>query len=65
MILYKNNNNVNQQERLDSIRFWLSRTTEEFDEWCYDGEELIIILRGKVIERYDNKLIDEILRMYS
>ena len=61
MILYKNDE-MNQQKRLDSIQFWLSRTTEEFDEWFYDGEELIIIFRGKVIERYDNKSIDEILK---
>ena len=61
MILYKNDE-MNQQERLDSIWFWLSRTTEEFDDWFYDGEELIIIFRGKVIERYDNKSIDEILK---
>jgi hypothetical protein len=56
---------MNQQERLDSIQFWLSRTTEEFDEWYYDGEELIIRLRGEVFERYDNKTIDEILGMIS
>ena len=61
MILYKNDE-MNQQERLDSIQFWISRTTEEFDEWFYDGEELIIIFRGKVIERYDNRSIDEILK---
>jgi hypothetical protein len=53
---------MNQQERVDSIQHWLSRTTEEFDDWQYDGEELIIILRGKIIERYDNESLKIILQ---
>jgi hypothetical protein len=53
---------LQKQERLDSIQFWLSRTTEDFDEWYYDGEELIIILRGKVIEQYDNESLKIILQ---
>lgn len=43
------------QKRLDAIQFWLSRTTESFDDWEYDGKELVIFLNGKAIERYPNK----------
>lgn len=53
---------MNQQEILDLIRFWLSKTTEEFDDWYYGGVELIIILKGKVIERYDNESLKIILQ---
>lgn len=56
------NDVIQAQLRLDAIQSWLPRTTEEFDDWYYDVEELIIILKGRVIERYDNKTIDEILR---
>ena len=53
---------IQEQSRLDEIQYWVSRTTEDFDEWYYDGEELIIILRGKVIERYDNESLKIILQ---
>lgn len=53
---------MDQQEKLDLIQYWLSQTTEEFDDWYYDGEELIIILRGKIIERYDNESLKIILQ---
>lgn len=53
---------MDQQAKLDLIQYWLSRTTEEFDDWHYDGEELIIILKGKVIERYDNESLKIILQ---
>lgn len=53
------------QSKLDAIQFWLSRTTEEFDEWYYDGEELVITLRGEEIECYDNETIDDFLRIIN
>jgi len=48
-----------EQAKLDLIQYWLSRTTEEFDEWYYDGKELVIILKEKVLERYDNEAIND------
>jgi len=42
---------VNQRE-LDIIQSWLSDTTESFDEWDFNGEELIILYKGTIIERY-------------
>lgn len=52
---------MEEQTRLDKIHYWLSRTTEQFDDWWYDGQELVIILKGKEIERYNNKVIDNFL----
>lgn len=40
------------QRQLDIIQSWLSDTTEPFDDWDYDGDELVILLRGNIIERY-------------
>jgi uncharacterized protein YacL (UPF0231 family) len=58
--------NVNKEQRkLDRIQSWLARTTEEFDDWDYNGEELIIILRDKIIERYNNLDIKEILEEFQ
>lgn len=50
------------QRRLDLIQFWLSRTTENFDDWDYDGIELIICFNDNVIERYDNEALKTILQ---
>ena len=54
---------MQEQVRLDAIQYWLARSTEKFDEWYYDGEELVIILRGKETECYDNEAIDDFLRI--
>jgi hypothetical protein len=56
---------IHEQTKLDSIQFWLARSTEDFDGWHYDGEELVIILREKEIERYDNEVINDFLRNNS
>lgn len=56
---------MQEQAKIDAIQYWLSRTTEEFDEWYYDGEKLVIVLRGKEIELYDNEAIDNFLRINS
>ena len=38
------------QNRLNKIQFFLSRTTEAFDDWEYNGDELFVILKNKIIE---------------
>lgn len=43
-----------EQRKLDLVQKWLAETTEPFDDWDYDGEELIILFEGKIIERYTN-----------
>jgi hypothetical protein len=47
------------QWKLDKIQFWLARTTEPFDDWEYDGNELAIFLNEELIEVYDNETIEE------
>jgi hypothetical protein len=53
------------QRRLDLIQFWLSRTTESFDDWDYDGTELIICYNDDVIERYNNETLKTILNEFN
>lgn len=53
---------MNNQEILNKISFWLARTTEYFDEWNWDGRELLIYLKGKVIERYSYRDVIEFLK---
>lgn len=43
---------LEEQRKLDLIQKWLSETTEPFNDWDYDGEELIILFKGIIIERY-------------
>lgn len=50
-----------EQTRLDLIQNWLKRTTEEFDDWDYDGTELVIILNNQTIERYSRSDIKEFI----
>jgi len=40
------------QKQLDLITRFLHFTTEPFDEWDWDGIELLIFLKRKIIERY-------------
>lgn len=54
-------NVVEEQRKIDMIQSWLSKTTEAFDDWNYDGNELIIILNNKVIERYSKSDIKEFI----
>ncbi len=44
------NSLVEMQRQLDVIQSWLFETTEPFDDWDYDGEELVILLKGNIIE---------------
>jgi len=53
---------MSNQELLDKISFWLTRTTEYFDEWDCDGDELLIFLKGKIIERYSYRDMMEFLK---
>lgn len=53
---------MSNQELLDKISFWFARTTECFDEWDWDGIELLIYLQGKIIERYSYRDIMEFLK---
>ena len=43
---------MDMQEQLDSIERFLHYTTEPFDDWEWDGEELSIWLSDERIERY-------------
>ncbi|MBN2571837.1 MAG: hypothetical protein JXA68_06885 [Ignavibacteriales bacterium] len=43
---------LDKQRELDIIQYWLSDTAEPFDDWDYNGEELVLLLKGNIIERY-------------
>lgn len=49
------NSLLNKQREVDIIQSWLSDTTEPFDEWDFNGEGLLILLNGIIIERYTKK----------
>jgi len=53
---------LEKQRELDRIQKWLSETTEPFDGWDYDGEELVILFEGKIIERYTKDEIKDFIR---
>lgn len=52
-----------QQRERAKIDHWLRDTTEPFDQFTWDGNELIIYLDGKEVERYDYDTVrSQILR---
>lgn len=53
---------LDEQSQLDLIQFWLSRTTELFDDWDFNGKELSLIKNNRVIEFYDEETVINILR---
>lgn len=50
------------QKRLELIQSWLKTTSEPFDDWDWDGETLTIWLNDKLIEKYTNKDLKEVIR---
>lgn len=55
---------TDNQNFLDSIARFLHFTTEPFDNWEWDGSELLIILNNRVIERYTFADLKEIFMNY-
>jgi len=53
------------QNELDKIQFWLSRTTEPFDDWEWDGNTLVVWLNGKPIERYSQNDVAQLTEGFS
>ena len=52
------------QNRLDKIQFFLSRTTEHFDDWEYDGDELKLFFCNILIEKYTNLDLSEVINPF-
>lgn len=50
-----------KQKKLDVIQYWLGDTTEPFDDWDYNSEELVIFLNQKVVERYNNLDVEKLI----
>ncbi len=53
---------LTEQKKLNLIRKWLSDTTEPFDEWDFDGKELILLLKHQIIERYSKEDIKNFIK---
>ena len=53
------------QNQSDLISRFLHYTTEPFDDWDWDGEELIIILGNEVIERYNYHDLKEVIKGFQ
>ena len=53
------NNNENMQNKLDLIQSWIKTTTEQFDDWEWDGKYLTIWFKDIIIEKYSRKDLKE------
>lgn len=47
------------------IERWLHKTTESFDDWDWDGSELVIFLDDEAIERYSNKDLKKLIENFN
>ena len=56
---------MNEQKYLDLIDRFLHTTTEPFDDWYWEGEELQIIYNGETIERYSKYDFKEIIEEFE
>ncbi len=50
------------EKKLNLIQTWLKTTSEPLDDWDWDGEILTIWLNNKLIEKYTNKDLKEVIR---
>lgn len=57
MAKYAQSNNQEQKE-LDQITSWLKGTSEEMDDWDWDGDLLTIFLDDEPIEKYTRAELD-------
>ena len=53
------------QTQSDLISRFLHYTTEPFDDWNWDGEELLIILNNVIIERYSYFNLKEAIKDFQ
>jgi hypothetical protein len=53
------------QIQCDLISRFLHTTTEPFDNWDWDGNELLIFLRNKIIERYSLNDLKSIIKNFE
>ena len=49
----------NMQIKLDLIQSWIKTTTEQFDDWEWDGKYLTIWFKDIIIEKYSRKDLKE------
>lgn len=49
------NYELKEQCEIDLVQSWLSDTTEPFDDWDYDGDDLAIILNSEIVEKYSRE----------
>lgn len=50
---------MNLQDQYDMIRSYFKTTTEPYDDLDWDGESLIVLLNGEVIEEYSYEQLKE------
>ena len=47
---------------IDLIEDWLHASSEPFDDWDWDGEELTLFLHGAPIEKYPREILAEVIQ---
>jgi len=52
------------QAQSDLIRKWLSETTEPFDDWDWDGNELSIFC-GNEVEKYQFEALKNLIKYFN
>ncbi|MFH1050125.1 MAG: hypothetical protein V1779_04235 [bacterium] len=55
----KSTKELNKQ--LNLISRFFHTTTETYDDWFWEGDDLEVILNDEVIERYRNNILKEII----
>lgn len=57
---------TNTADQLDMevplIERWLHGTTEPFDDWDWDGQELTLFLHNEPIEKYKRETLAEVIQ---
>jgi hypothetical protein len=53
------------QRQADRIQYYLSRTTEPYDDWDWDGDELVVWLDNEPIERYQRADLSQIIKGFD
>lgn len=53
------------ERQLEAIDRYFRKTCEPYDDWEWDGEEVHIFLKQRIIERYDYKCLVAIIEDFE
>ncbi len=53
------------EKQLEAIDYYFRKTSEAYDDWDWNGEDVTLWLNNRVIERYNYECLIEIINNFK